>query len=391
MKPVILVMLSASALLYFPMAFEEFEQPKITALVGFACFAAFFVDWRVLKRDSVAQAVVALVLSAGVSMVFSIDKHMSIWGNVRCPAGLLAYFAYLVFYLAALRAVKSRRDAEHAVTVILFTAFLVAGYAVLQAFGVDYKQWYGTLVDHGYFRPMSTLGHPNFMAGYLAMVLPFGLWWCEKAKNRYGRVFVGALILVSTCAVIFSQSRGMWLAALVGVATYAKLAGLRKRWAAIALMAATICAVAIPTFRATVTDRLEHLFDLGLARSEYPTAAVRIWKRNPVFGSGTDTFEIAFQRQRTPAYWQFEPRGSPHKAHNDFLNTLATQGIVGAIAALLVTVAALTRVLGSVSPLKAPATAAIAAWYVEGLSSFTVAATGCMFLLCLALLLLPQE
>ena len=65
--------------------------------------------------------------------------------------------------------------------------------------------------------------------------------------------------------------------------------------------------------------------------------AVKIWQRYPVFGSGVETFAYSFYLDRPASKnldseWDF----LYNKAHNEYLNLLATTGTVGIIAYLIV-------------------------------------------------------
>jgi O-antigen ligase len=374
MQVAALFLFPATALLWFPMYYEEFEQPKVAALVAFACFAGFFVDWRRLKTDRVAQALGAMVIAAAASAVLSIDWRTSVFGNLRCEGGLLFSAALLVAYLALVEV-----ETERAISAVLACAGIVAGYAILQTIGVDFKQWYKTVQLNQYTRPQSLLGHPNFMAGYLAMALPFAV----DRLNRQARY--APLVLVMTAAIFASQSRGMWIAMVISMVVYTV-----KRRRNTSYFVATCLLVGmiggpfiIPHAAQEAKDRLSNIVSPGPSRLEYWDAATRIWKRYPFFGSGTDTYELAFQHQRTPHYWSIEAHGSPHRAHNDFLNELATKGIFGAAAFLFLAIVAVG--LAWRTP-HAAAGAAVVAYYIEGLSSFTVSGTAILLLLSLVIL-----
>jgi putative inorganic carbon (hco3(-)) transporter len=64
--------------------------------------------------------------------------------------------------------------------------------------------------------------------------------------------------------------------------------------------------------------------------------AIEIWKHNPVFGTGVETYAFAYYQYRPVGHnmtseWQY----LYNKAHNEFLNYLATTGTVGIITYLL--------------------------------------------------------
>ena len=63
--------------------------------------------------------------------------------------------------------------------------------------------------------------------------------------------------------------------------------------------------------------------------------AVRVWERYPVFGSGVETFAYSFYKDRPASKnldseWDF----LYNKAHNEYLNLLATTGTVGILSYL---------------------------------------------------------
>lgn len=390
MKTLITAALFFLPLIFGPIWFEEFETGKVMALILLSCMMFFFIKWKEMLRDRIALSLFLMLVISSLSALCSIDTHMSIWGNPRLPNGVMVGSAYLIFYLAASQALKNPQSRMAAVRIAMLSAAIVAVYAILQAAGIDFQKWQNTQLERGYMRPMSTLGHPNFMAAYLAMIFPFAAW---RAKvSRYAEKYLCyALAVLCVVAIFLSGSRGMWLAlaGAIGTIIYFWMRDLNVRKIAVYT---SIVAVVIGCFLATdnpisqtINDRMQNILSPGPARLEYPAAALRIWKRNPILGAGTDTYELAFRNQRTPEYWRIEPKGSPHRAHNEFLNILATQGLLGAIAVLIFTAALFSRIRHSRTDFKIPAAAAAVAFYIQELSCFHVVATVTLLLLCLAI------
>jgi len=72
--------------------------------------------------------------------------------------------------------------------------------------------------------------------------------------------------------------------------------------------------------------------DSGTIRLLVWEGAINIWKANPIFGTGVETFAYAYYMYRPAAHnltseWQY----LYNKAHNEYLNYLATTGTVGII------------------------------------------------------------
>lgn len=394
MKELLFLLLPATSLLYLPFNFEQFENSKAFALVSFGCFAAFWVNWKTILEDEIATCLYFFTISAALSTYFSADQHISIFGNIKSRFGLLVITSLLIFYLSALEVLKQKKVANKAIDIILGCSAIIATYAIFQAMGHDFKQWSGTLTEGGYTRPIGTLGHPNFMANYLAMTLPFALWRLNKFQSIWKKLLYLFIALISVTAIWFSLSRGMCIAAIIGIMTYflysrVKFTGIFTAFAiGIILLSSTL--LIFPKFRDMALSRMSEIVSPGGPRIEYPKTAIRIWRQYPWVGVGTDNFERGFQNARSAHYWAIERNGSPHRAHNDFLNILATQGILGAIAVILLTLSIWFRIKHSESPFIAPATASIAVFYVAGLTSYMVIATSVMFLLCIALLKTEQ-
>ena len=88
---------------------------------------------------------------------------------------------------------------------------------------------------------------------------------------------------------------------------------------------------ATPTPAPTITTELAGS-DSGKIRLLVWQGAIDIWKNNPIFGTGLETYAFAYYQYRPAAHnlvseWQF----LYNKAHNEFLNYLATTGAVGFI------------------------------------------------------------
>lgn len=393
MKTALKLLLISSALFFWPLTFEQFETPKSWILISFACFSAFYVNWKNAIKDERSIVFFAFVVSSALSTIFSIDRNMSIWGNPQCPNGLLVTLSYFIVYLAidfethVWNGYKFKLNYSDLVDVIVFSGTTVSIYSIAQAMGFDFMAWNGTIKEGTFVRPPSSLGHPNFMAAYLAMVLPFSLQRIKGYGFKVGLyVTCSALMVVS---IILSQSRGMWLASISSLSMYLFLTNAQLRSIVCGILGivglSAIVFFAFPQFRYGAEYRSKLIFTPSEPRLFYPTAAISIWKKYPLLGSGLDTFETAFQHERTDRYWEIERAGSPTRAHCEILNILATQGILGAGLVLLFSWLIFWRLFKY--PNTDPAIAsAITAFYVGNISGFTVISTGVLFVVCIGLL-----
>jgi len=197
-------------------------------------------------------------------------------------------------------------------------------------------------------------------------------------------------------------SRGAWLAAAAAAAIVVggAWAGARGRVAAVAAgvaggtaAALGVLAVTLPAGGVVLRGLLERVryFAESAGRQHIWRAAWDLFRDHPLTGTGLDTFQVAFADKRTPAYWAIEWNASPARAHNEALNLLATQGALGGVAVLAVVVGALLAVrralrAGADRGLVVALAAGVAAFAVQDLFSFTVAACGTLVVTQAALL-----
>ena len=205
----------------------------------------------------------------------------------------------------------------------------------------------------GFIRAYGDFAQPNAFAGYLSMILPFGVAMA-LLPSRERPLIIAATLLVGA-GILSSWSRG----ALVGVAGALALVALVWSPTTRRVLAITIAAgVAAVTFGVAglvprdVTERVAVLFENFLTfnagsvevtpanfalvhRLAHWQAAWAMFQANPLIGVGPGNFDTAYQLYHLQRW----PLSLGH-AHNYYLNTLAELGIIGfaALIAFLATV-----------------------------------------------------
>ena len=205
---------------------------------------------------------------------------------------------------------------------------------------------------------------------------------------------MAAIVIVAVAATATAVSRGAWLALAAAVIVLALGAladrrasrgGRRRHRLGRRGAGPGVLAIALPAGRgvgtlASLAQRVRQ-FGESASRQHIWQAAWDIFRDHPLIGTGLDTFQIAFADKRTVAYWNLEWNGSPTRAHNEALNILATQGLLGGLAVVVlvagVVIAARRALRSSEDRLLAVALlAGLVAFGVEDLFSFTVAGCG---------------
>ena len=246
------------------------------------------------------------------------------------------------------------RDAQRLILAPVVAAGVAATYALVQVAGLAPILYGRTSGLAGLIRPFATMGHPNFLSAFLAAAVPlvvYALVRALRAGQRGVASVMAAIVIVAGAATAASVSRGAWLAlaaAVIVLALGALAIGERRVARAVALVSGGavltlgVLAIVLPAGRgigtlASLAQRVRQ-FGESASRQAIWQAAWDIFRDHPLIGTGLDTFQIAFADKRTVAYWNLEWNGSPTRAHNEALNILATQGLLGGLAVLLLVI-----------------------------------------------------
>lgn len=369
----VLAGLLATLLLWAPLPFGG-VTPWAAASLSVLCFCAFalaaasverFADLRPAVAPSAALAAVALLgavqslaLPGGVVRLLSpeharLQSEAAEIAGAAVPAGLslapsatreaaLAWAAAAACLLAAAAAGRQRRLRR-----ILLGAALAAG--LFQVF-FGARNWFarsrtlwGVELLSSTERLRGTFVNPNHLALYLGLALPVAfawIWWAARRAADEPRVERRILLLAPPAlawltlfaGLAFSGSRGGMLAALAAVTVQGFLlpGAPQRRWVALAGLAAGglgIAAVAAVGMREGLGRFLsvspEELAQ-GARLREY-SAVLDLWLRFPATGTGLGTFREAFPMVQPPAL-----SGTFRHPHSDFLEVLATTGVLGA-------------------------------------------------------------
>ena len=349
------------------------------------------------RRDPIGASVLLFVLSAVASTVASIRPALSLFGAPQSHAGLRTVVGLASIYYASRSLASSSKWFLRVAQVTGVAAAVAAAYALFQVAGVDpfTLTWKRELAFQG-TRASSTLGHANKVSAFLTMCLPLIVWLAARSASRAARIAWLGLTGLSLFVIAASLSRGGWLGVIAATlaALLLALASARRpprSWGPIALgiVIAVLILPLVTPMRAAFLSRVEQVTDLSAptsrTRLELWGAGLRMVRDHPLLGVGVDAYVAAFPRYRTSKLTQIEWGGTPSKAHNDAIQILATQGILGGLAAfaiLLLTARAVWRVARRGSPetrgAAVAAGAALVGYVVPNLVGFGSVATSAL-------------
>src|SRR3989344_1379759 len=357
--------------------YELFEYNKMILTYGFTVIivGAWLLKTINNKRVTIKQTPLdiplLLFLVANIlSTIFSIDPHTSIWGYYsRSNGGLLSLISYLLLYWAFVSNMGSS-EVKNILKFALLSGFIISLWAISEHFGIspsciilrnefNASCW----IQDDQTRVFAPLDQPNWLAAYLAMLIFPALYFLLTAKKNLELGIWYLVLMVYYLAFTFTYSRGPTLGLIAGLVGFLLFTNLRlhpkgvsvtkpPKLILVALLSFLVFNIlfgsALTSFRlvtkfaaparptiniptASSGTQLENGgTESGQIRFIVWQGALDIFKHYPIFGSGLETFAYSYYQYRPTSHnltseWDF----LYNKAHNEYLNYLATTGIVG--------------------------------------------------------------
>ncbi|MBI3522606.1 MAG: O-antigen ligase family protein [Chloroflexi bacterium] len=365
---------------FHPLALSAFDLPKSLFSRGLEWWIGGVLVASLLRfgpsivpRTRLHLAVGTLVAVNLLSTAFAEDRYTALYGEFGRYLGLTFLLDMVVLYLAISICVRRRADWLVLGAAIGLAAIAAAGYAVVQAMGLDPIPWGANARS----RPFGTLGNPNMLAHVMVAVAAAAAAVAAFATRPSVRVGAALLVGAPLMAAVLSGTR----TGAVGVgAAIVALAALRVRLGRLplrqALLAAlVIAAVAMLVLVATPFGaRFDALSYSVRERLTLWDGALQAARDRPLLGWGPDSFGVAFAQYRAPT-GDLELLSSPYnQAHDWVLETAATTGLAGVLALVVLNIAGARALLrrfdegrGAERAPFAAALAALAAYWASGL------------------------
>ncbi len=285
--------------------------------------------WMELPSRWLFVLAAAFLALGGLSFLRTVSLHATLLDLV----GLICFVT--VFLMVG--SMGSNRPAVYGAVGVLLVSATVVG-------AVGLKEYLLTTIPD--WRVFSTFFNPDFLAGFMALVLPVALAWYLSETSLGISIVAGLCVALSLSNLLLSGSRFGALAAIGGVTLFAVLALASRSVRRPQLVRAGVilipCVLALVLFGGTLTNRVASV----KAESHSGGFRIHTWngtaamvREHPVFGTGLGTFEIAY-----PKYAQV---GWTKLAHNSYLQLAAEGGVaVPMVLLLLIGTAVVPAVAG---------------------------------------------
>jgi len=419
----LIVLVISLPLVFNPKLLDAFALPKVTILrvIVLIMLSGWIVKtiekgeftWR---KSPLNLPVLIFVLVAFIATIFSTNPYFSFFGQYMYHMeGLWATLIYVVLYFLVIANLDAFRVRKIIVAFLIASGITVV-YGLLQHFGIEFVNWQISSKE----RIWSSLGNPNFFAGFLVMAIPLSivvlLRWRRQNKNKLSLktgLLVAFLCLQLLC-LNFTYSRASWIGLFFGLAIIAvlwrrELGKMRKIFKS-TILVLFLALLFIFSFKAIemrrlalknleplethgliskTAKRLVSIIDLSEAdaasRISGWKSALEMIKERPFLGIGPDTLSINFRRYAFPEFSRLTGKAlaNPAYAHSEVLQITATMGIVGLLSYLWLLLSYFRTIAKfpdlRQEPIVAGIAASVTAVLVNNLFSFHTVTTATLF------------
>jgi len=288
-----------------------------------------------------AAAVYLAALPQTEFATLSLDVHAS-------AVSLLKSIAYIMFFWLALMLIDSRKKLEWLAYIILISALFQAAYGCYMVISGNEFSFFVEKTDH-LGLATGTFMNRNHFAGYLEMSLAVGIGlfisilsnqryhsWRARLRNLLDAILsrkgLIRLSLIIICAgLIMSRSRmgnaAFFISLLLTGVLFLLMAKHATRSTSVLLLSLIVLDVVLVGSWVgveRVVERIEHTSAETETRLEVARDTVTMIKDFPFTGVGAGNYFSSF-----PAYRGHDIQSYYNHAHNDYLELLSEQGIIG--------------------------------------------------------------
>jgi len=374
-------------LILYPFTSELFEFNKIivvyliTSLIVLLWATRSILEKKfIFKRSLLDIPLLIFLFSQIISTLVSVDVRTSLFGYYsRFNGGLLSIVCYLILYWGYVSNMK-KNDTISFIKIILISTLISSIYGIMEHYGIDKNIWIQDVQN----RVFSTFGQPNWMASWLVAVIPVSIVFAlnSKVKNREEihasklntRYFLSFLPIILPViffvVLLFTKSRSgvlglvaadisFWIMLmLLSIYQSSKRSAIIKGFIIYHLLFSIFASIIGTPWTKSISEIIKArsqktqaaappaatntpALELGGSSSTEIRkivwqGALDVWKNYPLFGSGVETFAFSYYQFRPASHnlvseWDF----LYNKAHNEYLNFMATTGTVGIVSYLV--------------------------------------------------------
>lgn len=218
------LLLFALPLTVLPISDEMYGVPKITVVRVFTILILALLALRalhtgnlVIPRTPLDWPLLAFVAVALIASAQGVSWGAAILGpNVRSD-GLLTFVNAAILCYVAAGLLRDATKVRRALCAASLASLLISVEAIAEFFN---RSLIGQPSGYFAYRPMSTLGNPDFLGGYLVMIVPLTAALVMMSARKWARALWSLTMLLSLVVIFFSLTRAAWVSLIVLAPVY---------------------------------------------------------------------------------------------------------------------------------------------------------------------------
>ncbi|MGM0501898.1 MAG: O-antigen ligase family protein [Bacillota bacterium] len=328
-------------------------KPKFYTLLILVALLLITLYLKIKKNNSEIKwrkEYLPLVIFIGLvfaSALFSPYKKIVLYGKTYRHEGLLAFAAYAILFFSTISIVDSKEKVKKLIKYLFIAGIGISIIGLVQYFGYDLIK-----LSFKQMRAESTLGNPDFAGSYVSILFPLSFVLFFYADSKKELWFLGASTTIFYSFLIATGTRSAYVALLAFIPAviyliHDKFLEHKKR---LVVMLLIFCLITVALGRINsdyswrrflslftesqtlVTGTEDEINRVGSNRMYIYKTTVPLLLKNPLFGSGPDTFQIAYPQEQFREF-----KGTLKildKAHSEYLQIGVTLGIPALLAYL---------------------------------------------------------
>ena len=302
------------------------------------------ISWQASTLD---MPVFLFLLWGCLSLSWSINVYNTILFLPLFLAGPIIFFIVN-------NSIREQKSIDRLLLIIIIIGFCFGIYGIFQYYGIDFRVWDR---DIGRQRVMGVFGNVNYFAEYLILPLSLTVGLILSKSKTYNRFFLFLTMLTMGVALLFTFTRGSYLAIAFAIPVmlllYFKSTGNKKAkdlykkiillFLLLAIVTLALIYIPHPLNRDNTTlGKLRSRVTIeSLTSGESTLRRIAIWKFTqmmiedyPIPGSGLGTYAYHTLKYQAEFFAignnrDIYPHGKAVQAHNEYLQLWSELGIIG--------------------------------------------------------------
>ena len=313
------------------------DELLFIGIVGLWILRMAINQWQPRRSGMLLPFLLYLSIMLFLLMVNSPDNGVAL-------EGMRVMVQYVLWFFVAYHLLRSRNQARSLVDVFLLLAVIVALIGIAQYItGVEMPaEWVDQAEQGVRTRVFSIIGSPNILGSLMVLAMSMAYAMYYASKQWFKKMVYAGIFLVFALCLVFTFSRGAWLAIILSVL----LLGLWVDKRILILM--VLVALLTPTLMPSVYHRISYMMSPEyLVSSERGgrlgrwDLAVKHWQTSPAAGVGLGQFGGAVAARNYPE--------SSFYADSWYLKVGTETGWIGLLATLLLILTGLRRARSSLN------------------------------------------